>query len=156
MLKQILIDQFRMKESGEQFDDRIVEVAWDTDRGTWRMMRIRDDKPNANHKSIMQKILVSIEDGVEIEAVCRRIYTGKNKLMTCFKQLLARSESIKSAWKARAARSGPRPAQQQQQPPPQVRSTQQAAQPPARSTSASYPTTPGGLAQPGVMAGLRR
>jgi mRNA guanylyltransferase len=58
-----------MKESGEQFDDRVVEVTWDTERGTWKMMRIRDDKPNANHKSIMEKILVSIEDGVEIETV---------------------------------------------------------------------------------------
>jgi mRNA guanylyltransferase len=59
----------RMKESGEQLDDRVIEVCWDTSRGRWRMMRIRDDKPNANHKSIMEKILVSIDDGVEIEAV---------------------------------------------------------------------------------------
>lgn len=33
-------------------------------------MRIRDDKQHANHKSIMEKILISIQDGVEIEAVC--------------------------------------------------------------------------------------
>lgn len=59
----------RMKESGEQLDDRVIEVCWDTSRGRWRMMRIRDDKPNANHKSIMEKILISIDDGVEIEAV---------------------------------------------------------------------------------------
>jgi mRNA guanylyltransferase len=58
-----------MKESGEQYDDRIIEVCWSTDRAAWKMMRIRDDKPHANHKSIMQKILISIEDGVEIEAV---------------------------------------------------------------------------------------
>jgi mRNA guanylyltransferase len=58
-----------MKESGEQFDDRIIEVCWNTDLNVWKMMRIRDDKPHANHKSIMQKILISIEDGVEIEAV---------------------------------------------------------------------------------------
>jgi mRNA guanylyltransferase len=58
-----------MKESGEQLDDRVIEVCWDTSRGRWRMMRIRDDKPNANHKSIMEKILISIGDGVEIEAV---------------------------------------------------------------------------------------
>lgn len=58
-----------MKESGEQYDDRIIEVCWNTEIGGWKLMRIRDDKPHANHKSIMQKIVVSIEDGVEIEAV---------------------------------------------------------------------------------------
>jgi mRNA guanylyltransferase len=58
-----------MKASGEQYDDRIVEVCWDSARGRWRLLRIRDDKPNANFKGIMEKILVSIEDGVEIETV---------------------------------------------------------------------------------------
>lgn len=58
-----------MKQSGEQYDDRVIEVCWDVDRETWRLMRIRDDKPNANHKDIMRKIMASIEDGVEIEAV---------------------------------------------------------------------------------------
>ena len=58
-----------MKASGDQMDDRIVEVCWDTERGTWKILRIRDDKPYPNHRSIMQKIIVSIEDGVEIEAV---------------------------------------------------------------------------------------
>ncbi len=62
----------RFKESGEQLDDRIVEVSWDNGRSAWRMIRIRDDKPNANHKSVMEKIIVSIEDGVEIEAVSEK------------------------------------------------------------------------------------
>ena len=57
------------KQSGEQYDDRIIEVCWDAHRGTWKYLRIRDDKPHANHKDIMKKILISIEDGVEIEAV---------------------------------------------------------------------------------------
>ncbi|KAI9638508.1 putative mRNA guanylyltransferase [Dioszegia hungarica] len=90
----------KMKESGEQFDDRIIEVCWNTDMGGWRMMRIRDDKPHANHKSIMQKILVSIEDGVKIEA------------------LLARSDSIRTAWKTREKAGGAAPPQQQRPPQP--------------------------------------
>jgi mRNA guanylyltransferase len=52
-----------------QYDDRIIECCWSMERGTWQFMRIRDDKEHANHKSIMEKILVSIQDGVEIEAV---------------------------------------------------------------------------------------
>lgn len=58
-----------MKESGEQWDDRLVETAWDAERGTWKILRFRDDKQHPNHKSIMEKILVSIEEGVEIETV---------------------------------------------------------------------------------------
>lgn len=64
----------RMKGSGEQFDDRVIEVCWDAERGTWKYLRTRDDKPNANHKSIMEKIIISIEDGVEIDAVSHRCW----------------------------------------------------------------------------------
>ena len=59
----------KMKESREQFDDRIVECTWDSAAQTWRIMRIRDDKPHANHKSILDKILISIQDGVEVDEV---------------------------------------------------------------------------------------
>ncbi|WWC61360.1 uncharacterized protein I303_103941 [Kwoniella dejecticola CBS 10117] len=149
----------KIKESGEQLDDRIVEVSWDADNGYWKMMRIRDDKNHGNHKSIVDKILVSIEDGVEIEA------------------LLARSESIRTAWKnraqaqAQAKHSGQAPAssaqqhQQQQQQQQQRQSQSQQPQPPtpgaARMSGQGYPITPGyggqgGAQGQGLVAGLKR
>ncbi|KAH7906375.1 mRNA capping enzyme [Hygrophoropsis aurantiaca] len=75
----------KMKLSGEQFDDRIVEVHWDPSLSHWRLMRFRDDKPNGNFKGVVENIISSIADGVEKDA------------------LLARSSSIRTAWKARLA-----------------------------------------------------
>lgn len=60
---------FRMKEKGEQYDDRIVEVAWDKARQNWRFLRFRDDKDNGNHESVVEKIIQSIQDGVEVDVV---------------------------------------------------------------------------------------
>lgn len=80
----------KMKDSREQYDDRIVEVTWDLERQAWRMLRFRDDKPHGNHKSIVEKILKSIEDGVEIADV------------------LARQDKVRMHWKQReASRSRP-------------------------------------------------
>lgn len=59
----------RIKVSGEQFEDRIVEVHWDPAVEGWRMMRFRDDKPAGNHISTVEKVIKSIRDGVEKEAV---------------------------------------------------------------------------------------
>ncbi|KAF9477572.1 mRNA guanylyltransferase [Pholiota conissans] len=87
-----------LKKSGEQVDDRIVEVHWDSSISRWRMMRFRDDKPHGNHKSVVEAILDSIADGVEKEA------------------LLARSNAIRTAWKARLAHPPP----QQNMRPPQM------------------------------------
>ena len=58
-----------MKLSGEQVDDRIVEVHWEPSTMRWRMMRFRDDKPNGNHHSVVKNIIQSIMDGVEKEDV---------------------------------------------------------------------------------------
>jgi hypothetical protein len=60
---------YRLKKSGEQIDDRIVEVHWDAKLSRWRMMRFRDDKPHGNHKSVVENIIKSIADGVEKETV---------------------------------------------------------------------------------------
>ena len=55
--------------SGEQLEDRIVEVRWDPDMEEWRMMRFRDDKPAGNHINTVGSVIESIRDGVEKDAV---------------------------------------------------------------------------------------
>lgn len=60
----------RMKRSGEQYDERIVECAWDPERDSWRFMRFRDDKHDGNFIDIVDKIIDSIKDGVELHQVC--------------------------------------------------------------------------------------
>lgn len=87
----------RMKASGEQFDDRIVEVHWDAEREYWRLMRFRDDKPAGNYKTVVDNIIKSIADGVEKE------------------MLLERSTSIRNNWKTRHG-GPPQPAPQARPP----------------------------------------
>ncbi len=70
-----------MKASGEQMDDRIVEVHWDVEMKGWRMMRFRDDKPNGNHKSVVENIIKSIADGVEKDAVSRSTIPSSRSLL---------------------------------------------------------------------------
>ncbi|SCV67665.1 BQ2448_5276 [Microbotryum intermedium] len=74
----------KWKASGEQYDDRVVEVVWDFDRQTWRMLRFRDDKFEGNYKTVVNSIIKSIQHGVEEE------------------RLVQHAPRIKSAWKARA------------------------------------------------------
>lgn len=76
-------DWEEMKASGEQFDDRIVEVHWDSSAECWRLMRFRDDKPHGNYRGVVENIISSIRDGVEKEV------------------LLERCTTIRNAWKAR-------------------------------------------------------
>ncbi|KIK59608.1 hypothetical protein GYMLUDRAFT_169447 [Collybiopsis luxurians FD-317 M1] len=109
----------RMKGSGEQFDDRIVEVHWDPVVNHWRMMRFRDDKPNGNHKTVVENIITSIADGVDKET------------------LLSRSNHIRTAWKARQGATAGAPPQNQAPPP----ARPPPAGPPAVA-SASRPTQP--------------
>jgi len=55
----------RIRDSGVQYDDRVVECVWDPELQTWKILRFRDDKREGNYKDIVQKILISIKDGVE-------------------------------------------------------------------------------------------
>ena len=175
-----------MKSSGEQIDDRIVEVHWDPDGENWRMMRFRDDKPHGNHRNVVENIIQSIADGVERDAVRTFVlhghfaslrhhspaaYTIRNCVfeltatfrwcrypfrtflplaclvpgtyLTCPAQLLARSNGIKNAWKARqsqrAAGGGNGAAPAKPPPPP-------AAHPPPPASSAV--PKPDGIAHP--------
>lgn len=122
---------FRMKESREQYDDRIAEVTWDLDRQGWRMLRFRDDKPHGNHRDIVTKILSSIEDGVEL------------------KDVLARQEQVRSLWKQRESsrRGGPPKPPQPARPLPTRRPN---APPPPPPPASNRPPAPG------VMVGLKR
>ncbi|RDB22263.1 mRNA-capping enzyme subunit alpha [Hypsizygus marmoreus] len=150
----------KLKASREQIDDRIVEVHWDPVVSHWRMMRFRDDKPNGNHKSVVENIIQSIVDGVEKEA------------------LLARSNAIRNAWKARHGQpqssSVPQHplAQQyphaQQHPPPSMRPPPpplpKSGPPPVQQHPAAADLRYGPLAQspwskvsgPAVVAGMKR
>jgi len=62
-----------MKATGHQYDDRIVEVSWNKEKESWRFLRFRDDKLDGNHFSVVQNIIESILDGVEVEEVCPKI-----------------------------------------------------------------------------------
>jgi mRNA guanylyltransferase len=64
-----VVTAYRMKISGEQLEDRIVEVHWDPVVEGWRMMRFRDDKPAGNHLSTVESVIHSIRDGVEKDMV---------------------------------------------------------------------------------------
>ncbi|SCZ93553.1 BZ3500_MvSof-1268-A1-R1_Chr6-3g08735 [Microbotryum saponariae] len=76
----------KWKASGEQYDDRVVEVVWDVERQTWRLLRFRDDKLEGNYKTVVSSIIKSIQHGVEEE------------------RLVGHAPRIKSAWKVRAER----------------------------------------------------
>ncbi|KAB5595689.1 MRNA guanylyltransferase [Ceratobasidium theobromae] len=71
------------KASGEQYDDRVVEVTWNKATQNWIWHRFRDDKDHGNHHSVVDKILESIRDGVEAE------------------QLISHANTIRANWKER-------------------------------------------------------
>lgn len=99
-----------MKLSGEQIDDRVVEVHWDPEHNRWRLMRFRDDKPNGNFRTVVDNIIQSIVDGVEKPMVCHLpVYIP---LLTCSTSVArpwpSHSKRVESSyWPAAAKHSGP-------------------------------------------------
>lgn len=75
-----------LKSLGDPLNDRIVECYQD-DQGRWRIVRFRDDKHEANHKTTVTSVLESIRDKVSE------------------KDLHKTAGSIRDAWKARAAKA---------------------------------------------------
>lgn len=158
----VLIACPRMKLSGEQFDDRIVEVHWDADVAHWRMMRFRDDKPRGNHRSVVENIIQSIADGVEKDAVSFR--RPSHRIAVTYShntphQLLARSNAIRNAWKARHGQ--PQQASAAPSQPPPMRPPPPALKP-QRAIAAEYRYGPlasspwSKVGGPALVAGMKR
>ena len=73
-----------MKRLDEPLNDRIVECFLDK-RKVWRFMRFRDDKKEANHISVVDSVMESINDAVSEDT------------------LIAASKAIRDGWKKRQA-----------------------------------------------------
>lgn len=83
-----------MKGMNQKFDHRIIECWREKETGNWRPKidgdgtpRFRDDKEHANHNTVVDSVLQSIEDAVTED------------------DLIAAFNPIRTAWKAREARA---------------------------------------------------
>ncbi|KAF9975355.1 Dcp1p-Dcp2p decapping enzyme complex alpha subunit [Actinomortierella ambigua] len=75
------------KAANERLQGRIVEVVFSPQVQGWTFFRFRDDKLHGNHSSVVQKVVISIQDGVEKE------------------ELLNEIPHIRDAWKQREAQA---------------------------------------------------
>lgn len=74
-----------LKGLGDPLNDRIVECNQD-EQARWRIVRFRDDKHEANHRTTVQSVLESINDRISD------------------KDLIKIAPKVRDNWKARAAR----------------------------------------------------
>ncbi|KAI9496632.1 mRNA capping enzyme, catalytic domain-containing protein [Zychaea mexicana] len=85
----------------QKLQGRIIECNYDPEaqekynlQSPWRFMRYRDDKPDGNHKSTVDKVLNSIKDAVTQE------------------ELIARIPSIRDAWSERKKKASEKKAEE--------------------------------------------
>ena len=70
---------YRWRHDFDKYDGCIVEVIYDPSVNPeipWRFVRFRDDKPHANHHTVVEKIKQSIFDGITEEQA--RIFNFKS------------------------------------------------------------------------------
>lgn len=78
---------------------KIAEFSWLAETQNWKFLRFREDKNDANHSTVVEKIIDSIRDGVEAH------------------QLISKAPRIRSGWKLREQRRGSNISMQTRSPP---------------------------------------